>query len=97
MDAGGRGHHRNIGCGRLHPQPTLVAGGGETLRTLCRALELIPSTLSGQLMPGVPRAILRGGGWDGVAVVSKSGAFGQPDFFCRLLEAVPFNCDVIKT
>ena len=36
--------------------------------------------------PGVPRSRLRGGAWDDVTVVSKSGAFG-PDALWRDLLA----------
>ena len=41
----------------------------------------------GQVAPGVPRSILRGGAWDGVAVVSKSGAFGADSLWRDLLAA----------
>jgi len=38
-------------------------------------------------MPGVPRAVIRGGRWDGTDVVSKSGAFGQVRLLRRLVTA----------
>ncbi|MDR3440998.1 four-carbon acid sugar kinase family protein [Telmatospirillum sp.] len=71
---------------RLAPPVTLVAGGGATLRALCRTLDVQSLDVEGQLMPGVPKAVLRGGRWDGVAVISKSGAFGQPDLLHELAE-----------
>ncbi|MGO4284826.1 four-carbon acid sugar kinase family protein [Bosea sp. TAB14] len=58
---------------------TLFAAGGETLRGLCEALGAERLDAVGEVAPGVPRSILRGGRWDGVTVVSKSGAFGGPD------------------
>lgn len=58
---------------------TLFAAGGETLRGLCEALGAERLDTVGEVAPGVPRSILRGGRWDGVTVVSKSGAFGGPD------------------
>lgn len=57
---------------------TLFAAGGETLRGLCEALGAERLDAVGEVAPGVPRSILRGGRWDGVTVVSKSGAFGGP-------------------
>ena len=70
------------------PRPgTLVAAGGETLRGLCEALRADRLDVTGEMMPGVPRSILRGGRWDGITVVSKSGAFGGPDLLKQLVAA----------
>lgn len=70
---------------------TLFAAGGETLRGLCEALGADRLEVTGEMRPGVPRSILRGGRWDGVAVVSKSGAFGGPDLLKQLVAASPAN------
>jgi uncharacterized protein YgbK (DUF1537 family) len=35
----------------------------------------------------VPRSILQGGAWDGLPVISKSGAFGQDALLRDLLAA----------
>ncbi|PWC40009.1 hypothetical protein TSO352_06695 [Azospirillum sp. TSO35-2] len=70
---------------QLDPPGTLLVAGGETLRGLCLALGADRLDLDGQIWPGVPRSILRGGRFDGVRVVSKSGAFGDPALLCRLL------------
>lgn len=68
------------------PAPgTLVAAGGETLRGLCVALGATSLEVRGSVMPGVPVSRLRGGRWDGVTVVSKSGAFGHPTLLRDLL------------
>ncbi|HEY1934470.1 MAG TPA: four-carbon acid sugar kinase family protein [Acetobacteraceae bacterium] len=68
------------------PRPgTLFVTGGETLRGLCDALAVQWLEVDGELMPGVPASILRGGDWDGQRVVSMSGAFGDVDFLARLL------------
>lgn len=70
------------------PRPgTLVAAGGETLRGLCEALRADRLDVTGEMMPGVPRSILRGGRCDGITVVSKSGAFGGPDLLKQLVAA----------
>lgn len=70
---------------RLSPPATLVCGGGETLRAVCDALGAEGLEVHGRVVPGVPRARIVGGRWDGVDVVSKSGAFGDPDFLARLV------------
>ena len=64
---------------------TLVAAGGETLRGLCIALGATSLEVQGSVMPGVPVSRLCGGRWDGVTVVSKSGAFGHPTLLRELL------------
>ncbi|POR55592.1 four-carbon acid sugar kinase family protein [Bosea psychrotolerans] len=63
---------------------TLFAAGGETLRSICESLGTERLDVTGEIMPGVPRSIMRGGRWDGVAVISKSGAFGAPDLLQQL-------------
>ena len=70
----------------LPPPGTLVAAGGETLRGLCLALGAASLEVRGRLLPGVPVSVLRGGSWDGVTVVSKSGAFGHPTLLRDLLQ-----------
>ena len=72
------------------PRPgTLVVAGGETLRGLCTALGAGSLLVQGRALPGVPVSTLGGGRWDGVSVLSKSGAFGPPgllrDLFPDLL------------
>jgi len=64
---------------------TLFVSGGATLRQLCDALGAAWLEVDGELEPGVPTSVLRGGTWDGQRVVSKSGAFGDTRFLARLL------------
>ncbi|HEY0331636.1 MAG TPA: four-carbon acid sugar kinase family protein [Rhodopseudomonas sp.] len=73
----------------LTPPATLLVAGGETLRAICAALDAAHLELVGQTEPGVPRSIIRGGRFDGVQVVSKSGAFGDRDLLRRLLALDP--------
>lgn len=69
------------------PRPrTLIVAGGETLRALCVALGAEALEVRGQVVPGVPRSLLRGGRWGGIEVVSKSGAFGEPHLWRDLLD-----------
>jgi D-threonate/D-erythronate kinase len=71
---------------RTLPRPgTLIAAGGETLKALCLALGARCLEAVGQVAPGVPRSVLRGGAWDGLDVVSKSGAFGGDALWRDLL------------
>lgn len=64
--------------GSLNPPGTLVVAGGETLRSVCRSLGASALEVQGRIVPGVPHSVLYGGPWNGVTVVSKSGAFGHP-------------------
>jgi uncharacterized protein YgbK (DUF1537 family) len=71
--------------GGLEPPGTVVVSGGETLRGLCRALGALSLEVQGRLVPGVPRSVVVGGRWNGVTVVSKSGAFGHPGLLRELI------------
>lgn len=70
---------------RLPPPGTLIVAGGETLRAVCAALGARGLDAVGIVQPGVPRSVLRGGAWDDVPVVSKSGAFGGDSLWRDLL------------
>ena len=64
---------------------TLVIAGGETLKAQCLAVGATALLVSGRIEPGVPRSVIQGGAWAGVDVISKSGAFGPPDLWRKLL------------
>lgn len=71
---------------RALPRPgTLLVAGGETLRALCRVLGATSLSVQGRLVPGLPWSVLQGGPWNGVTVISKSGAFGPPTLLRDLL------------
>lgn len=71
------------------PRPgSLVVGGGATFQALCHALGASRLDVVGQIEPGIPASIMRGGAWNGMPVISRSGAFGPPDLLARL--AAPF-------
>jgi uncharacterized protein YgbK (DUF1537 family) len=65
---------------------TLIAAGGETLKAQCLAVGAAGLKVMGRLEPGIPRSVIQGGGWAGVDVISKSGAFGPPDLWRKLLD-----------
>ncbi|MCJ2072127.1 four-carbon acid sugar kinase family protein [Methylobacterium sp. J-030] len=76
------------------PKPgTLLVAGGETLKALCLALRVERLDVTGQIAPGLPRSTLRGGRWDGLAVISKSGAFGTQTVWRDLLHRNGFTPD----
>jgi len=74
---------------RSPPPGTLVASGGETLRALADAVGSDGLTIVGEADVGVPVSRMVGGRWDGVTVVSKSGAFGGPDTLKHIV-GLPF-------
>jgi uncharacterized protein YgbK (DUF1537 family) len=64
---------------------SLFVAGGATLRDLCQVVGAVGLVVDGEIEPGVPCSVLRGGWLDGRRIVSKSGAFGEPQFLARLL------------
>jgi D-threonate/D-erythronate kinase len=64
---------------------TLIAAGGETLKAQCVAIGAQALKVVGRIEPGLPKSVVQGGPWDGVEVISKSGAFGPPDLWWKLL------------
>lgn len=77
----------------LRKPGTLIVGGGETLRTVCDLLDAERLDVVGAFVPGVPRSIMRGGLWDGVEAISKSGAFGTPDLLRDLLHSADLDTE----
>ncbi len=71
--------------GRVGPPGTVVVAGGETLRSLCDAVGARALSVQGRLVPGVPQSVMQGGRWNGVTVVSKSGAFGHTSLLRELI------------
>jgi D-threonate/D-erythronate kinase len=69
----------------IDPPGTLLVAGGETLRAQCDAVGATALEVVGRLEPGVPKSTIQGGAWAGVDVISKSGAFGPPDLWWKLL------------
>ena len=70
---------------RVGPLGTVVVAGGETLRSLCDAVGARALSVQGRLVPGVPQSVIQGGRWNGVTVVSKSGAFGHTSLLRELI------------
>ena len=64
----------------------LVVIGGDTLYRLCQAMGADSLAAIGEWSPGVPVSRIVGGAWHGAALISKSGAYGDPDLLTRILD-----------
>jgi len=67
------------------PFDGLILTGGETALQLLAALEASGVDLLGEALPGMPLCIARGGAAAGASIVTKAGAFGEPDTLARLV------------
>ena len=68
------------------PAAALVLSGGDTASLVCRAAGVERIDLCGEIVPGVPRGIIRGGEFEGVSVVTKSGGFGDRDTLVQVAD-----------
>ncbi|HWA44438.1 MAG TPA: four-carbon acid sugar kinase family protein [Hypericibacter adhaerens] len=66
----------------------LIVTGGETLRAICEVLGAERLMVAGEVRAGIPASRLVGGRWDGLPVLSKSGAFGQAETLVELSGAM---------
>jgi uncharacterized protein YgbK (DUF1537 family) len=57
----------------------LFVSGGDTASLVFRAIDARSIELHAEIVPGVPYGTLRGGMFDGLPVVTKSGGFGDRD------------------
>jgi uncharacterized protein YgbK (DUF1537 family) len=84
------------GCGTVReliagaPAAALVLSGGDTASLVCAAAGVRRIELCDEIIPGVPRGILRGGEFDGIPVVTKSGGFGDRDALIQVADF--FSC-----
>jgi len=68
----------------------LLLCGGDTAAAVCRAGGAEWIELIDEIVPGLPRGILHGGGLHGVPVATKSGGFGQPGALIQVADF--FSC-----
>ncbi len=71
----------------LAPPDILIAMGGETLRQCCDAVMADRLKVDAQVEAGIAHARVQSGPWDGVRVISKSGAYGDAGALLRILGA----------
>jgi len=72
------------------PAAALFLAGGDTAALVCEALAGRHIDLHGEISPGIPFGVLKGGVFDGVSVVTKSGAFGPDDALIQVADH--FSC-----
>jgi uncharacterized protein YgbK (DUF1537 family) len=72
------------------PAAALFLAGGDTAALVCEAVGVRNIDLHGEISPGIPFGVLNGGGFDGVSVVTKSGAFGPDDALIQVADH--FSC-----
>ncbi len=70
-------------------RPVLLSGG-DTAALFCRALQVDRLDLLDEILPGIPRSLLRGGPCDGLSAATKSGGFGEPDALIQVVDY--FSC-----
>jgi D-threonate/D-erythronate kinase len=68
----------------------LLLSGGDTASLVSRAIGAETIELIDEIVPGLPRGVLRGGDLDGWAVVTKSGAFGDAESLIQVADF--FSC-----
>ena len=68
----------------------LALSGGDTASHVCRALHTDSIELHDEVQVGIPWGTLRGGLFDGAAVVTKSGAFGDSSALIEMTDF--FTC-----
>jgi len=66
---------------------SLLLTGGETAYRVLSAAGAEGVRLEGLCRPGIPRGVIEGGAWDGVALVTKAGGFGDEEALVRLVGA----------
>ncbi len=70
----------------LQPPASCFVSGGDTLLTTVLSVKASSLSVVGEAMPGIPVSIINGGTFDGTPVISKSGAFGEPDTLVQLFD-----------
>lgn len=68
------------------PAGALVLSGGDTASLVCAALGVRRIRLCAEIVAGVPWGVVRGGGFEGRPVASKSGGFGERDALIRVAD-----------
>lgn len=68
------------------PAAAVVLSGGDTASLFCRAAGVGRIDLLDEILPGIPRGVIRGGDFDGVSVATKSGGFGDADALIQVAD-----------
>jgi uncharacterized protein YgbK (DUF1537 family) len=73
---------------RTFAPQALILTGGDTALLVASTLGAHSFILHGELAPGIPWGIVRGGMAEGCIVITKSGGFGAPSAFNEILNAL---------
>jgi D-threonate/D-erythronate kinase len=63
-----------------------MVSGGDTATLFGQAAGVQHIDLVDEVLPGIPRGIIRGGAFDGISIVTKSGGFGDADALIQVAE-----------
>jgi uncharacterized protein YgbK (DUF1537 family) len=78
---------REAGIAGVHANDlAMILTGGDTALGVLQLLHYEGIELEGELLEGIVQGNLRGGPWDGLAIVTKAGAFGKEDALVRIME-----------
>ncbi len=69
---------------RRHRPDALFLCGGDTAAQVLDAVRATGVWLQAEILPGLVQGKIKGGDCDGLAVVTKAGAFGERDTLVRL-------------
>jgi uncharacterized protein YgbK (DUF1537 family) len=64
---------------------SILVAGGDTLSIVASVVGAEFLECCGEAAKGVPLSRIRGGRWDGLSILSKSGGFGAPDLLAQLI------------
>lgn len=59
----------------------LIVTGGDIAMAVCKGMGVHSIEVLDETSPGIPLGLVRGGKWEGLPLVTKAGAFGNPDAF----------------
>ncbi len=68
------------------PVHSVMATGGATVRALCDLWGAAGLDLVDEIVPGIPLSIVSGGRFDGLALVTKAGGFGEAETLVEIGE-----------
>ncbi len=68
------------------PLAGVIVTGGDTAMALLDVLCTQSLEIVGEVEPFVPIGIVRGGKWEGMVIITKTGGFGREDVFLKALD-----------
>lgn len=71
---------------QAHSIGGLIICGGETAGSIIEELGTKTIEIRGELLPGIPYGILKGGIGAGISILTKAGGFGDQESLLRLHE-----------